>query len=324
MIPLQLRSSLSGRRAPAILFVTALLIEVLTLTACGQVGDEVRQGGTSIPFLATLPAAVPPREASESANHIVFVSDRDGIADIYVMNADGTSLRRLTHSSGEDAWPSFSPDGKQVLYQSDVNGRAQIFVVGIDGQAPSNLSSSQSSDEFPSWSPDGTHIAFTSDREGHAAIFVMKSDGTGVTNLTDLPSNNWFPAWSPDGLEIAFISDRDGTKGNIYLMDTRGNNLRQLTTEPNLAAKPSWAPDSKRLAMFTDRGLYSINNEGNDLRRISSDGEDPAWSPDGRWIAFASRRNTGHLQLYVAAADGSSIRKISESRAEDWAPAWGP
>lgn len=239
------------------------------------------------------------------------------------MNVDGTSPHRLTYSGGENAWPSFSPDGKSILYESNENGRPQILVMNSDGQHPNKLAASQSSDEFPTWSPDGSHIAFTSDRDGHAAIYVMNEDGSGVTRITDHPSNNWFPVWAPDGKTIAFISDRDGTNGNIFLMDPSGNHLEQVTTETSLAAKPTWGPESDRLAVFTQGGFLTLTRDGNDLKRIGSDGEDPAWSPDGKWIAFASRRDTTHLQIYLTRPDGSSVQRITNSSGDDSEPAWG-
>jgi Tol biopolymer transport system component len=303
-----------------------LAIVVLGVALIGCSPDTTLGPRSATPISLFPLVSKPPAAASRggAAAHIVFVTDRDGVADIYVMDVDGTNPHRLTHSQGEDAWPSYSPDGSKILYQSSLNGRPQIFVMNTDGQHAYDLNAGKSSDEFPTWSPDGSQIAFTSDRGGHAEIYIMKADGSDVRPLTDDPSNNWFPAWAPDGSTLAFVSDRDGTNGNIFLIDAAGGHLKQLTTSPKLVAKPAWSPDGKHLAAFTQGGFFSIDPEGNSALTITNDGEDPAWSPDGKWIAFASRRDTGRLQVYVASPDGSSAKRISNSPGNDWAPAWGP
>lgn len=296
---------------------------VVALIGCSQVPGPAGLPAIAIPFIRSgsgngqAPSG-PPR------GHILFVSNRDGAAEFYVMNADGSGLKRLTNGGGGQSWPSFSPDGRQILYERVVDNHPQIFIMNADGGQIANLSSDKSSDEFPSWSPDGRQIAFASDRDGHVGIYVMNRDGSSVRRLTDDPSNNWLPVWSPDGESIAFVSDRDGSDGNVFLMDASGNNFRQLTTGSSLSAKPSWAPDSQRLIAFTGGGLFTLTRDGNALKPITSDGEDPAWSPDGKWIAFASRRDAGHLQIYLITPDGSSIQRITKSNGEDWEPAWGP
>lgn len=302
----------------------AILILSSGLMSCRQ--DSRTDGNAGHPSLL-LPISSSTGLATNRQDirgHIVFVSNRDGPSVIYSMRADGSDQRHLTHSQGDDAWPSFSPNGKQIVYESEVGGHPQIFLMGADGSQPVNLTASQSSDEFPTWSPDGSRIAFTSDRDGHSGIYIMNSDGSGAHLITDHPSNNWFPVWSPDGGTVAFLSDRDGSHGNVFLMDPAGNHLKQITTETNLAAKPAWAPDGGRLAVFTGGGFFAISRDGNDPQPITEDGEDPAWSPDGRWIAFASRREENRLQIYLIAPDGSSVSRITHSAADDWAPAWGP
>jgi tol-pal system beta propeller repeat protein TolB len=309
-------------KPPSYLLFLAIILIGAGLLGCSQ---GLAQGGliaTPVPLLPNLSKPVSKAIAS-GGGHIVFISNRESQSEIYVMNADGTNSHRLTHGDGEKAWPSFSPDAKSILYQATVNGHAQIFVMDSDGQTPRNLTPSQSSEEFPSWSPDGKHIAFTSDRDGHVGIYVMNADGTGVTHLTDHPSNNWFPVWAPDGSAIAFISDRDGTNGNIFTMDPSGNRLKQVTTQDNLVAKPTWAPDSRHLAAFSQGGVFSFTSDGDAPAPIIGNAEDPAWSQDGKLIAFASRRDGGILQIYVTHPDGSSVQRITNSAGDDSEPAWG-
>lgn len=322
-VDLRLRAGDSHEWRYRIPFLRLLLPFALSLAliGCAQAPPAAGLPPTAVPFMPLGSTNAPARAP---VGHIAFISSRDGPADIYVINADGSGLMRLTHDQGENSWPSFSPDGKQILYENTVGGSAQVLLMNSDGTQARNLTNSKSTEEFPSWSPDGMQILFTSDRDGHVGIYVMNRDGSNVRHIMEDQSNDWFPVWSPDGKSIAFISDRDGSSGNIFLMDPNGNHLKQVTSGSTLAAKPSWAPDSQRLAVFANGGFFATTRSGDESKSIVSDGEDPAWSPDGNWIAFASRRDAGRLQLYLTTTTGAAVQRITTSTAEDWAPSWGP
>ena len=93
---------------------------------------------------------------------IVFVSDRSGNKDIYTMASDGSDLRQLTHSQGNDTWPSWSPDGKRIAFVSNREGTPNLFVMNEDGGHMTRLCTLVHAGGFPSWSPDGRKIAFNS------------------------------------------------------------------------------------------------------------------------------------------------------------------
>ena len=134
---------------------------------------------------------------SPDGQRIAFVSFRDGNYEIYVMNADGSEITRLTDTS---------------------RYAARVF------------------DGSPAWSPDGQRIAFQSDRDGNYEIYVMYADGSAPTRLTD-GSDNGNPVWSPDGQRIAFTSDRDGPyiayKSAAKLRDLRDERRRLRGRAPH-------------------------------------------------------------------------------------------
>ena len=105
-------------------------------------------------------------------------------SEIYVMNADGSGLRRLTHNAAYDAEPAWSPDGRKIAFRSTRNGNREIYVMNADGSGKRNLTRHPAQDSSPSWSPDGRRIAFVSNRDGRLEAHVMNADGSGQRSLT--------------------------------------------------------------------------------------------------------------------------------------------
>jgi Tol biopolymer transport system component len=105
-------------------------------------------------------------------------------SDIYVMNADGSGTRKLTHNARYNAEPALSPDGRKIAFRSTRNGNRDIYVMNADGSGKRNLTRHPAQDVRPSWSPDGRRIAFVSDRDGRLEAHVMNADGSGQRSLT--------------------------------------------------------------------------------------------------------------------------------------------
>ena len=269
-----------------------------------------------------VPLSIDPRQ-------IAFSSNRDGNPEIYVMNADGSGVTRLTDHPGEDGDPNWSPDGRQIAFTSDRDGNPEIYVMNADGSGVTRLTDPPAKHWKLDWSPDGQHIAFISDRDGNLEIYVMNADGSDVTRLTDPPARHWEPDWSPDGQQIAFTSDRDGNP-EIYVMNADGSGVTRLTDHPGEDEEPNWSPDGQQVAFISDRNrnleIYVMNADGSDVEQLTDNFDhdySPAWSPDGQQIAFTSDRD-GPPSIYVMNADGSDVRQLTGNTADDWAPAWSP
>jgi TolB protein len=108
--------------------------------------------------------------------------------DIYVMNADGSGKRKLTHNARGNNEPAWSPDGRKIAFRSTRDGNRDIYVMNADGSGKRNLTRNAASDSRPSWSPDGRRIAFISDRDGRLEAHVMNADGSGQRSLTSQDS----------------------------------------------------------------------------------------------------------------------------------------
>ena len=241
-----------------------------------------------------------PETATLPGERLVFVSDRDGNDEIYVMNADGTGQTRLTHNQVPDKTPTWSPDGTRIAFVRELCrgpdpseevpplGNHEVYVINADGTGETRLT--DNSDEvvegplgpldflgpplvwnwFPAWSPDGTRIAFSSNRDHDSDIYVMRADGSQQTRLTYSPANDQVPKWSPDGALIVFVRMEDDLP--LYVMNADGTGEKRLTTDEAIALTRTWS--LPKTAFTDDAGgdeeVCLMNADGTGKRRLTN------------------------------------------------------
>jgi len=277
-----------------------------------------------------------PVVANSAVNgRIAFASYRGGSHGIYVMNADGTGVTRLTSGFG-DLGPSWSPDGSKIAFSSWRDGGGdEIYVMNADGTGQTRLTYGLEKYAWaPSWSPDGSKIAFASTGLDGGWIYVMNADGSGATRLINWGAGvfDFGPSWSPDGSKIVFPSSDGGPGGyEIYVVNIDGSGVTNLTNNPALLDYyPSWSPDGGKIAFASDRNgndeIYIMNTDGSGVTNLTNNSAwdmDPSWSPDGSKIAFFSYRD-GNSEIYTMNADGTEQTNQTNNPASDWFPSWGP
>jgi Tol biopolymer transport system component len=149
---------------------------------------------------------------------VVFTLSDAGGQQIAAVDMRGENLKRLTESTGTNAWPAVSPDGREIAFASSRDGSFQIYVMSADGKEVRQLTNDPLRSMRPAWSPDGKRIAFTSARDGNLEIYTMHADGSNVRRVTQHPDRDDFPVWHPDGRRLLVVSDRAGDS-DLYLID---------------------------------------------------------------------------------------------------------
>jgi Tol biopolymer transport system component len=331
-------------------WAAAGLVSAVVLAGCGGAEDEA---------------------AAEPADTIAFTVNRDGHQEIWVMDADGSNRAQLTETgepgadAGGSSLPAWSPDGTRIAYASsgetldEDQDELEIYVMNADGSEPRRLTSDHILDATPEWSPDGDRIAFAhmpgfgkSNADG--VIVVMDAAGNGRVEITSHPDDpdtvfDSYPAWSPDGGLIAFTrvtyTADDGPSSiepevATFTVDPSGGGERLLLED---AAQARWSPDGTMIAFTSlrDRNgetcfqecspsgeIYVARADGSGLRRLTTseaDDRSPAWSPDGRSVAFVSdrsNRDEHENEIWVVDVDGGETRRVTTNDVWDLDPAW--
>ena len=263
---------------------------------------------------------------------IAFSSDRDGerirgpvgdrgISNIYMSDYDGARQQRVTISKSLDISPVWSPDGRSIAFSSWRTNFQDIYVLfpygGPELQNPTKGNANKQN-YLPAWSPDGSKLAFTSSRDGQPEIYVMNKDGSGVQRLTNHPNIDVTPTWAPTGAQLAFVSDRTGTP-QIYIINADGTGLQQISRE-SAADRPTWSPAPLNEIAYSARAgggnIIKVFDFATRSTRALTDNignnESPAFSPNGRHVAFVSSR-AGKEQIFTIHRDGSGLRQITRT-----------
>jgi TolB protein len=263
---------------------------------------------------------------------LVFDSDRDNERmtgtvqnrnnkEIYIADYDGENQRRVTVGKTLNISPRWSPNGRSIAYTSYRRGGGQIFISNIFQGTIEEVTKGERIGEnwLPAWSPDGTRVAFTSTRDGNPEIYVANRDGSNVRRITNNPAIDITPTWSPSGTQIAFTSDRSGSQ-QIYVTAADGGGTAQRITTESYCDRATWSP-----APYNELAYASRNGPGFDIHILDmatrhmtaltfgeGTNESPAFSPNGRHIAFMSTRS-GKSQIFTVSRDGKDVRQITRT-----------
>jgi len=290
----------------------------------------------SAPIVSVLPTKtlIPATEQAPQPQ-IAFVSERDGLPQIYLINQDGSDLRPLTGEAEGACQPEWSPDGTQLAYISPCGGLQEryegssIFILTLSSGRKDLISTLATGDYDPAWSPDGSKLAFTSLQTGKPQLFIYSFESGLAENLMNRSTISRMPAWSPDGSQIVFVAPSPVTNQPIlFLVDSEGQDepLAILGQSYDRALRPVWSAAENWIVFELGGGLLGrLARAGGQSDPIDTGlavALTPDSSPDGLAIALAGADSGETIDIYIL-QDGE-ISALTSDPAADFQPAWRP
>jgi Tol biopolymer transport system component len=267
-----------------------------------------------VAFLLLVPAAAGRNGAEPAGTKIVFLSTRDGTADLYALDPADGRIARITRGADipEPELVVVSRDGSLVAYPRSDD---KIDIVGTDGRSRGTIACKQRNFGV-SLSPTGRQAACMTTYETLAVVDV--DGGAARTIATGLTAS-----WSPDGRWIAFVDE----EFHVSVVPAAGGEPRRLTTHrADFLSGLTWSSDSERIAFYSDSGvagLYVVSVDGSGERLVDRHAGDPvSWSPDGTTLAFEDTRTEQIVTLDVRTRARRQVTHERGSKAG--APSWSP
>lgn len=235
--------------------------------------------------------------------------------DVGVLDRDGNVTRVTKDHASFD--PSFSPDGTKIAFISGREGShgeccgftdQAIYVMNVDGSQQRRLSESKGFDQAPAWSPDGDRIAFS--RLGQGVMVAPASGGEAELVFEEEKREIEALDWSPDGERLAFATGGDDDAA-IHVIDEDGTGHAVVAEELEHIGELAWSPDGESFAFSDYAEIYALSFEEPDPRLLTRDGDTPAWSPEGRFVAYLVEDDDFGVTLWAKPVDGGEAVRLS-------------
>jgi len=267
------------------------------------------------------------------SNQIVFESDRDGSAEVYVRQGNNPEIN-LTKNPANDRNPDVASNGTVIAFDSNRGGTRQIWRMSASGIE--KLSATAAQEHDPSYAGDLSGLAFARKTSStNWEIWKANANGTSPQRLSSTSGDNDHPAYSPDGQWVLFRSDRDGNE-EVYVVNVATGVEINLTNNAAKDGKPAWWHDGTKILWTSDRSgnfeifvadfdatLVLIGAETNLTNNPAVDGW-PDMRGDGSSIAFATDRD-GTLEIYTMDPTGLNQTRFAGSGVgDDVNPSWSP
>jgi len=173
---------------------------------------------------------------SADGRRVAMILSKDGSPDVFVADAVGTNLKRLTTTRADESSPCWSPDGSIICFASRESGRAQLYTVSPSGGAMRRLSTAGVANATePDWSPDGGQIIFTS-LMGSFQLCVIPAGGGNASVLVEGED----PSWAPNSRHVIFTR-RVGTRRVLSLLDVTTQRVKDVKQVSGSCSQPGWS-----------------------------------------------------------------------------------
>ena len=177
---------------------------------------------------------------SPDGSRLAIALSRDGLTQIYLINADGSGLQKLTSSNAIDTEPQFSADGQYVYFLSDRSGGPQIYRVSVHGGEAKRVTFNGSYNITPRISPDGKTLAYISRREGKFQLYALDLASGQETRLSDTTKDE-SPSFSPNGRYIMYATET-GRQATLAVVSVDGKVRQKLSVQAADIREPTWGP----------------------------------------------------------------------------------
>ena len=265
-----------------------------------------------------------------ASTRIAMVGAHGAKKDLYMCDADGNNIVRLTSNGAICISPNWTPDGRNIIYTSFYKGFPDLYLLDLARKKRTKISGFSGINVGASIAPDGRRMALVLSKDGNPELYVMDMRSKHLTRITKtLYAAEASPAWSPDGSQIVYVSDSSGSP-QLYIVRSTGGRPRRITFRGTENVSPDWSRNGRRIAYSSRRnGRYHLcvydtdTGQSSELTKEYIDYESPSWAPDSRHIVCVKTVNYSSA-LYILDTMGDPQVRLMNMSGEWYAPAWSP
>jgi TolB protein len=269
------------------------------------------------------------------------VQNRELIAKVYTSSALTDDAVRLTAHTLADEIVDKLFGGRMGIARTQIayvaatgNNNKEIYLMDYDGSNAGPLTVYRSTTIMPNWAPDGERLAYVTTRRSYWNIEIMSRLDRRTVEFPKPAGTTGTPSWSPDASQVAYSTHTSDATTEIFVADWNGRNPKRLTVtkKGTINISPTWSKTGQQIAFVSDRSgtqqIYTMDAEGTNVQRLIDEGgdaENPTWSPDGQFIAFAwKKRNSGRYDIYVHDLARGRNSQLTSDAGDNERPSWAP
>ena len=264
-----------------------------------------------------------------ASTRIAMVGAHGARKDIYLCDADGNNMTKVTSKGAICISPNWWPDAKNIVYTSYHKKFPDLYRLDLTNKKLSKILNLSGINTGGSISPDGRKMALILSKDGNPDLYVMDIHSKRLTRITKTGhAAEASPSWSPDGSKIVYVSDTSGSP-QLYVISNRGGRPTRISFRGRENVSPDWGRDGKIAYSSRRSGRYHIcvydpvDEQTVQVTKEYVDHESPSWAPDGRHIVYVRTINY-NADLYILDTMGDSPIRLTNMSGDWYSPAWSP